>query len=443
MNPFEKLCLNHFSEDITDNFVKTLDSIIYFSQETDPSNISKYFKYTLLCSMDDFDNFEEDFENKYKNIHFLEKHPNKNLFHFELSINIFDFLLIKLVENLKRLYSAHHIKGRLTGRQQQSHSISNLNEQQKHIYDCFDLVKHKISFEDDYSIFRHSFFGQTKICKRSEIFLFVGFHQYLLSAHQLKHQEIFNKFFDLSSIDWNFLLPELSKISFPKQSTLIKTQINSLDSKIFDSIDDSDAFILIKVSSFTSELFVNFAEKNYKILPQTKFVFFNRALQHKHFENILTDKNIHIIKEYLSDIEPDKINKLCVDQVLGQVKNNNLITLFIHLITKIDDQFVFLQLIKYPQLNSNQYKLLSKYELTEDFVCKIISNLKATGQVSKYLTNIFNLLEDKITPSMICNILATDQNLISEIQPIILKLKLNKELHQEKQNLSKNIVKKI
>ncbi len=440
MNPFEKLCLNHFSEDVTENFVKTLDSIIYFSEQTENSNINNYFKYTLLCSMDDFDNFEE----KYKNINFIEKNPNKNLFHFELSINIFDFLLIKLIENLKRLYSAHNTKGRLTGRQQQHQSISNLNEQQKSIYDCFDLIKNKISLIDDYSIFKHSFFGQTKICKRSEIFLFVGFHQYLLESHQIKHQEFFNQFFNLSNIDWNFLLPELSKISFQEQqSSLIKKQINSLDNKIFDSVDESESFNLIKVSSFTSELFLNFAEKNHPITPNIKFILFNRALQHKHIETLVNENTIPIIKNYLSDIESEKINSLCVDKVLGQIKNNNLISLFISLITRIENPFIFLQLIKSTNLNSNQYKLLSKYDLTESFICNIISQLKSTGQVSKYLNNIFTLLDDKITPNIICNILATDQNLISEIQPIILKLKLNKELNPDKNNSLKNKLKKI
>lgn len=441
-NPFVSLCVNHLNQDINENFVKTLETIIFFNKKESNINlINENFNYNI-CIKDNI-GFNLSQLNQFKNIKLIEKSKN-NILNVELNINMFDFLVLKLIENLRRLYSANNTKGKLLEPIYKNKNLTSLINQQNSIYNSLNLLKDNIFLQDEELLYSNSFFGKSKICKRSEVFLFLNFHEFITKDNQITHYQIFNNFFSIKNINWDFLLPELFKISFKEKSNILSEIIKCLNFDILNNYNKKTEEI-IKVSSFTSEVFVNFAEKNQSLNKDTKKLLFIKAITHSYIEDLIEDKHIPIIKNYLSDLDNENISNICIYKLCSNnnIKESNINKLLIQLIIKLDNLFLFSNLLKKDTLNNIELEILTKYEKNENFIYKFLMTNKNSYYINTYLQSIFNLLGDKISTNLISNILSIDKNFISFIEPIVLNKKLDIELTNKESMNKKNKIIKI
>ncbi len=436
MNPFCNLISHNKEKDINESFFNTLEAILHFNAEGSALQINSKTDIEIksnICQDDALTDFFLKLKEDKKLTH-INTFRNQADYKIVQPVHIGEFLILKLIEKFRRLYSAHRNAGKI--HYSNKESIIDLKKQQDYIYNCLSLIKDLISFDQEDHFFNGSFFGQGKICKSADVFFFLSFHENLTKENEDIHTQLFNYFFSYEKINFNFLIDELMKISYPKDKIpFVKKIISNFPSEFFNLVEVKITDNKLKVSSFSVDLFFYFVEHNIQINTKQKILFLNKVLLNRGFVNIKNPDDIFVekLKLYVSDIPKNELNTILLSMMDFSIKDRHSVNkICVELMDNIQSEQVFISV----NSNSNmpiEYKnaILSKFNLTDQQfifnIAKKINNLSPMQSVSLFKT-LFMLVDGKIENNTISNILALNYNLIKDLQPIILKQKLQIDL---------------
>ena len=445
LNPFQNLFIFNASNDINNNFVNTLRMLISFNSEQTSEQINKSIERKIYTTIPKISS-QDEMLNKMKiagYINILEK-TNHSEYYLEIKqkSHIGDFLIFKLIENLRRLYSANRNGSRFYSKIHKNNNIQQLEEQQNLIYESFDLIKDKINFDNSINFFKGSFLGENKACHKADLFFFLGFHENLSKENHEKHINLYKIFFGNYNLDSKFLVDNLINLSYPNHlQSVIKKNISFLTEEFYEElINKFSKRDFVKIGSISLDLFIELANKNINANPDIKTFYFARLLHHKNYfiEKRFSKEEINSLKTYLADCQE------CSNLIIKHLndlsnQNNQFINFCIEIIPNFIDEKILINILRENFPSSLSQKIISKYEFNEQFLFKVCSNITKLNDSNKLLKNLITFFEEKLTTNSLLNILALDVNLIEHLNPIIMNRKLGEELkiNQKTKNLLK------
>lgn len=447
LNPFQNLCVSNGSKDINENFLNTLQTIKEFAGDFIATNINKSIARRVFAKINPLEQHPTYFDEMIRLGQAIEQEntiPTKQngllQIEFKQEAHLGDFLIFKLIENLRRLYSANRNGGDYyyqRTQEQKEYSINSLNEQQRNIYKCFNEIKDYILFDNKINFFKGSFLGQNKTAHKADLFFFLGFHENILPEHEELHIELFNKFFSTQILDINFLQEELLQVSYPqRKQNHIHKLLSLLPDDIFTLIANkiSENHKKIRISSISIDCFFEIAKKKIPIDIDSKKGFILKILANDSFFKTreISQSDIDSFKHYISNIE--NVEEKILETINRSSGASEEFYLFCaKLLDKINCPNLFINILSNKFTHDVQTELINKYDLTnQDFIfnaARIIVNQK--NKNVDLLNKLFSYSEPFIKNETVANIISLDSNLITEIAPIIMKLKLKTNLAEK------------
>lgn len=388
INPYQKISQAAYYGNITKDFVKAVEAINYLSPES-------------------------------HNLPF--EASNKSYSSFA------DFLVEKLAENLKRLYSNKRNKG---GYHNLKADTKTLEEYQDNIYYLFNKILPTIKLSETPVKYDNLFFGNPYLATPETAILFLAFHEHITNKNETEHLTLLNKInlekIDIAKTSKNFssLGTRQAKVDFHKKiiSTLPIKTINH----IIENLQETPT------GTFSALVLLSSIENNISINGDNKATLINLTATKHNNQNLET---------FLFDLFEKTANQ---SEIFFQDTN----------ITKIKEPLFFIQnrlqtffLSKIPPQKTNNPKVFYRhidlitqgkktipleFDITnQEFLIEtasLIKNCKNRFDAMKYfLTNTINCQ----TRETFAHILADNIDIYDRLQPIFLKYKLNENLLDE------------
>ncbi len=434
MNPFQNLFVFNTSNDINCNFLKTLETLISFDDSNIDTLINATIERRVYTKGTNFDMLSNSLKQMQLegSVNFIEKH-NQSEINLEIiqKSHIGDFLIFKLIENLRRLYSANRQGGRAFQRNNQGNNIKELKEQQNLIYDAFDLIKPHIRFDNSINFFKGSFLGEDKACNKADLFFFLSFHENITKENHPRHIQFFKDFFSSYSLNSKLLADNLINLSYPNHlQKEMKVNISLLDDDFYkELLNKFSKKDFMKIGSLALDLFVSLASKNIATEKETKIFYFARLLNNKTYfsEKTFSQNEIESLKNYLSDC--DECTNLIIRNLnTSDNRNNHFVNFCLEVIPSLKDENFLINVLKDNFSETLTKKIISKYDLNDDFILKFCSNILKVNGSHQVLKNLVLKAEEQLSSNALLNIISLDVNLIEHLNSIILKRKLGSQL---------------
>ena len=434
MNPFQNLFVFNASNDINCNFLKTLETLISFDDSNIDSLINATIERKIYTKISNLDTSSDTYKNMKLegSINLIEK-ENQSEANIEITqkSHIGDFLIFKLIENLRRLYSANRHGGKNFSKNNQGNNIEELKEQQNLIYDAFYLIKPHIRFDNSINFFKGSFLGEDKACNKADLFFFLSFHENITKENHPRHIQLFKDFFSSYSLNSKLLADNLINLSYPNHlQKEMKVNISLLDDDFYkELLQKFSKKDFMKIGSLALDLFVNLSTKNIATEKEVKIFYFARLLNNKTYfsEKTFSQSEIEALKNYLSECE-ECTNLIIRNLNTSDNRNNHFVNFCLEVIPSLKDENFLMSVLKDNFSETLTKKIISKYDLNDDFILKFCSNILKVNGSHQVLKNLVLKAEEQLSSNALLNIISLDVNLIEYLNSIILKRKLGSQL---------------
>lgn len=474
-NPFITLCQTSAHKNIDSNFVETLQALMFFNEQNLSEKINERYEVKMLVEIDDntknskwlqeklehknaelvknqdIERFADSLAKSFNTYHSLSysryfdrKISTNDTFEVKEDIHIGEFLLNKLSENFRRLYSAHR-KGGVTPRSLGS-NITNLQEQQKNIYECLELISPNIEFGNEPRIFNNIFFGKVRHCTDAQAFFYLSLHEHLLPDCENKHKQIMLNNFSLDDVD-PIIVKEIDRLSYPQEKSKF---INEIIQMLPDDFFKEMALYLtdrsIVTGTFMADSFLHCAKNNIEITKEHKAIFLSGLLsQYSHWGKQPASMARDIAKqisEYIKDVPLNKIVSANLSPLL--VHKNCAIDLCLLLSEKLTEPDLFLSSLNTNVEPNQKAAIFSKYDFSDQEMLMTIANkISNSGAKKEKMQEFVSIVGDYLENRTIANILALDHSYIEIIKPLYLTRKFQHELtpsaEDQKQNQRKTL----
>ncbi len=434
MNPFQNLFVFNASNDINTNFLKTLETLISFDNSNIDQLINTPIKRKIYTKISNLDVSSNTFKNMKLegSINLLER-ENQSEATIEIiqKSHIGDFLIFKLIENLRRLYSAHRHGGRVFSKNNQGNNIEELKEQQNLIYDAFNIIKPYIKFDNSINFFKGSFLGEDKACNKADLFFFLSFHENIIKENHPRHIQLFKDFFSSYSLNSKLLADNLINLSYPNHlQQEMKTSITLLDDNFYrELLNKFSKKDFMKIGSLALDLFVSLSTKNIAAEKEVKTFYFARLLNNKTYfsEKTFLPNEITSLKNYLSDCE-ECTNLIIRNLNTADNRSNYFINFCLEVIPSLKDENFLINVLKDNFPETLTKKIISKYDFNDDFILRFCTNTLKINGSHQILKNLVIQADEQLSSNALLNIISLDVNLIEQLNSIILKRKLGNQL---------------
>ncbi len=446
-NPFQNLFVFNASNDINQNFLKTLETLISFNKENVNHLINIPIErkiYTKFSSFDHSDKIFKQLQSEGKiNIKESTQESEPTIEIIQTS-HIGDFLIFKLIENLRRLYSANKQAGKTFPKFNKGTSIEELTLQQSLIYDAFQLIKPHIKFDNSLNFFKGSFLGEDKYCNKSDLFFFLSFHENLTTENHEKHLSLFKEFFSEYSLDDKLLVDNLITLSYPNLAQKeMKSNIALLSDSFYEElIQKFSKKDFLKIGALSLDLFIEMAIRKIAAPSEVKTFYFSRLLNNKNYfsEKNFSNAEIEALSDYLADSH-ECTNLITRNLNSTDNRNNYFVNFCLEIIPALKDEPFLINVLRENFSPGLTQKIIAKYDLSDEFVFNFCSGVLKINGSHQILKNLVLFADDRLSSNSLLNILALDVNLIEHLNSIILKRQLGNELfvNENRKNLVKNI----
>ncbi len=446
-NPFQNLFVFNASNDINDNFFKTLETLISFNKENICHSINAPIErkiYTKFSTFDHSDKLLKQMLSEGK-INILEKPEDKDpTLEIIQTSHIGDFLIFKLIENLRRLYSASKQIGNNFSKFNKGNNVEDLTSQQNLIYKCFLLIKPYVEFDNSLNFFKGSFFGEDKYCHKADLFFFLGFHENITKENHKNHLELFKYFFSPQQLDEKFLVDNLINLSYPNLSqNEMKANITLLSDSFYQElVNKFSKRDFMKIGSLSLDLFIEMANRKIESPIEVKTFYFSRLLNNKNYfsEKTFSDEEIRSLKDYLSDSH-ECTNLIIRNLNSADTRNNYFVNFCLEIIPALKDEPFLINVLRENFSPNLTKKIISKYDLNDEFIFNFASNVLKLNGSHQILKNLVLFADEQLSSNSLLNIISLDVNLIEHLNSLILKRQLSDELNvnQNHKVVTKNI----
>jgi hypothetical protein len=469
-NPFVTLCKTSSEKNIDNNFVQTLDAMLFLNSKDIHTKINEKFNYELLINVDkkldrtpwlqekianetamkiEENTYEDDI--KYTGFHLSQpnaiykhqqKYPNvfnKDTYNIQENIHIGSFLVNKLSENFRRLYSANKNGGRVP--KELGSTLASLKEQQTNIYKSLKLISPYIKFDNELRTFENIFFGKVRHCSEAQAFYYLAMHEYLQPENEITHKELFNKNFHVADIN-SAIIQDVASLSYPsKKNDFIQGMIELMPKSFFEEMNIYLTSQYRANGSFMAGCFMYCVENNIPLSPEAKlFILKNLLEQHSHWGKLpveMAQPLLQKIEAYISDVPLDCAKLQLINP--GLIYKNCAATMSILLTNKLSDPDIFC-----ASLNSNvepqqQAVVFSKFDFSnQELIFKIARkiNSNSTSYKKEKMPQFISIIGDYMENETLANILALDTSYIEFVQPLYMAKRLENELSQDNSQLN-------
>lgn len=465
-NPFYLLAQSSEKKDIDSKFVQTLEAMLFLHEDSVHLINSRYAK-DIKVSFDYShgtpewlyekkknnlaqETFEDDFsysddslgtslgqllKNK---LQIQSKQNTKKAEHYIVKeeFNFGEFLLNKLSQNLRRIYSAHRNKGQSKyGASYVSSSntpLEQLNEQQNNIYKCFELISPHLKFDDTIRVFDRLFMGVSKNCTDATAFFYMALHEHLLAENEQRHLNIFKQCFDLKNVEPS-IVKDIKNLNYPlNKQKFIQSSLKMLPDDFYISLNFEECShgkgaIIVDILSHC-------AQQNVPLDKKSKLSLLSSALNPNGFLNkqpAPVGKKLALnIADYLKDVEHKEI---CSRAIAPEhVHKRASCELALELTPQLNMSALAVRALTVKCEPLQQQAILSRYDFSnQEIVLNIAKTItsQVSGEIRKitirdFVSHVSNELEN----STLGSILALDSDYIEVLKPIYMNRKLNKQL---------------
>ncbi len=430
-NPISALCLNSENKDIDNTFVEALEAIIFLSR----NNLNEYINSEHEClilvkSNQKIENTEwfrkivlsknnaKDFRNSYQ-----------RQFKYEEKYHIGDFLIRKLSQNLRRLYSAHRNGGAFS--KPLSNNIPCLKEQQKQIYVALELVLQHLNLNSKRKVFDNIFLGKTRLLNSREALFYLSTHEHIFAENEQIHLNILNK---MNSIDISTdTLEDLAIISYPKsKEPFVQKIINHLPDNFFTTTTLKVQENPLIGGDFLTDILIKCLESNISSNIGEKTAIVKNILNNKGKIQKPLDQSEEVTQKMKTIVNNLGYDEEFLQVIIKTVENPNCATLIaLNFLDKIDNHHLFYWIINSETHHPIHNQILEKYDLSDQnlllLTCEKIFTL-GSEQKKGAMKNFMGLFGDKLTDETLAQIIASDFILFEDLKPFFLSRKINSNL---------------
>lgn len=473
-NPFVTLCKTSVEKNIDNNFVQTLDALIFLNGKEVCTKINEKFEIELLVNVDkridknpwlqekvtnntavkiEEHIYDSEDDIKYTSFklsqpHAVYKHQqkypnsfNKDTYSLQENIHIGSFLINKLSENFRRLYSAHKNGGNVP--KSLGSTVDSLKEQQNNIYKALEIISPYIKFDNELRTFENIFFGKVRHCSEAQAFYYLAMHEYLQPENEDIHKKLFVQNFNLTDINPT-IIQDVASLSYPKnKNQFIKGMIELLPKEFFEEMNIYLTSQYRANGSFMADCFIHCVDNDIQLSSKAKlFILKNLLDSYSHWgkqpvemAQILVNK----IKDYISDVSLELSHSNLINPSL--VHKNCATTMCILLVDKLSDVNIFLASFNQNVEPQQQASVFSKFDFSDqELLLKIARQINGSSvtykkeKMPQFVSVVGNYMENET----LANILALDSSFIEFIQPLYMTKRLEIELAQNDSNFESN-----
>jgi hypothetical protein len=465
-NPFVTLCQTSAEKNIDNNFVQTLDALLFLNGKDVVAKINEKFKFELLVNVDkridknpwlqekiandtavkiEENNYDSEDNIKYAGLQLAQpqavykhqqKYPNsfnKDTYNIQEEIHIGSFLINKLSENFRRVYSAHKNGGNVP--KILGSTIDSLKEQQKNIYKALEIISPYISFDSKPRTFENIFFGKVRHCSEAQAFYYLAMHEYLQPENEELHKKLFAKNFNVADIN-PAIIQDVASLSYPKtKNKFIKSMIELLPKEFFEEMNIYLTSQYRANGSFMADGFMYCLDNNIQLSSEAKlFILKNLLDSYSHWGKQpveMAQPLVNKIKDYISDVKLEFSHSNLINPSL--VHKNCATTMCILLVDKLYDASIFLSSFNQNVEPQQQASVFSKFDFSDqELLLKIARQINSNSATYKKekMPKFISVVSNYMANETLANILALDSSFIEFIQPLYMTKRLESELAQ-------------
>lgn len=463
-NPFVTLCRTSAEKNIDNNFVQTLDAMIFLNGKDLAFKINEKFEVDFLINVDkkvdknpwlrekidsetavkiEESNYDADDDIKYTGFKLAQpaaiykhqqKYPNafnKDTYSIQEQIHIGSFLINKLSENFRRLYSANKNGGRVP--KQYGSSIDSLKEQQKNIYKSLELISPYINFGNELRTFENIFFGKVRNCSEAQAFYYLAMHEYLQPENEASHKNLFTQNFNVTDINPT-IIQDVASLSYPQsKSKFIGEMIEMLPKQFFEEMNLYLTSQYRANGSFMADCFMHCIKHDIQLSSEAKtFILKNLLDSYSHWGKLpveMAQPLVNKIKDYVSDISLNFSRANLINPSL--IHKNCATTMCILLTEKLKEPEIFLASFNSNVEPQQQASVFSKFDFSDqNLLLRIADRINSNSASYKkekmplFISVVGNYMENET----LANVLAFDSSFIEFIQPLYMNKRLQSEL---------------
>ena len=458
LNVWTTFALNHIYKDINSDALKTLDALMFLSP---PDKMT--FKESFLFSLD-------------IGLDVISEGRSPVKIQKETNYNFSDFLVLKLIENFRRVYAIesnlnkenksllyknrgfdldssqlidHKINPSKIGSlsDNKKNDLNNLEQQQKNIYSTIDKLKNCLHFKDNLTVYPKAIIGKNYETTIFEMCCYLGVHQSLKSENVHIHKsfvEAMNSSFSISNININNI-QLFNKLYYPYERRLF-VQMYMDKIPALKLVENHLSFNVDKPSDFYKITLID-------LLGQKKSV---NLLNEQKIE-LLVDLFIHSFFKYFSPSEKtkfeEKIDNLFSDidyevlfrkQVMSPSRASSLEYKFvIKRVKSFFDEQLFLKSFCKNLSTADKEQLIGLFDLDDQNLLKrVVDILAEKSNGSQQLAEVLPYFSC-INKEAIAYIVAKNSDFFPVVQPYYLMEKLTPVLNYKNGNDIINTPKKI
>jgi hypothetical protein len=450
-NPFIILSQSSEKKNIDKSFVQALQALLFLNKNNLDTLLSEKYNTEITFDID---------QNALKTKWFTEKLTNKEIsplssesnnydpfmsrhnsfrtvvpkgrYKSKQGFNIGEFLVSKLSENFRRLYSANRSGGKMP--RELGVTPEALLEQQKFIYESLEIIGEHFKFDSEKRIFKNIFFGNSRFLNSSQAFFYLSLHEHLSPDNEDAHLRLLKKSFKIEDIDPS-VIKETININYPPQKSAFVNKFISHFSE--DFFKDIGAYLQKNTNggSLICDIFLHCAKNNIEIPYEQKFVILKSILNPGSYlfqqpEN-RAESIAKVIKLYIPELNKN-LNSITSSPILSGLTQQNCASKISLLITdKLTNPEILWQSMN-PNVSTHvQSLILGKYDLSDQSIyidiSKKIINLPPSLKNNKMI-QFLDKFSSHIKNETMGIIIAMDFTLMDIIQPLYISRKLNQEL---------------
>lgn len=473
-NPFVTLCKTSAEKNIDKNFVQTLDALLFLNGKDIHTKINEKFEVELLVNIDKKTDkspwlqekianktavkieehiYDDEDDIKYTGFKLAQpnaiykhqqKYPNsfnKDTYNLQEHIHIGSFLINKLSENFRRLYSANKNGGKVP--KSLGSNMDALKEQQNNIYKCLELISPYVKFGNEPRTFENIFFGKVRNCSEAQAFYYLAMHEYLLPGNEDIHKKLFIQNLNVTDINPS-IIQDVASLSYPNsKGQFIRGMIDILPKSFFEEMNIYLTSQYRANGSFMADCFMHCVENNIQLSNEAKLFILNNLLDsHSHWGKQpveMAQPLVNKIKDYISDISLNFSGKNLINPCW--VHQNCATTMCILLTDKLVDPEIFLACFNMNVEPQQQATIFSKFDFSDqELLLKIARRIDANStsykneRMPKFISVVGNHMENET----LANVLALDSSFIEFIQPLYMTKRLEYELAPNDSQLESN-----
>jgi hypothetical protein len=462
-NPFVILCRTSATKNIDSNFVKTLEAMMFLNGKNIDSTINECYEVELLINVDrdmekskwfqeklakqtatkvEHSPYDDDYQGfrmsqpsaLYNHLQSRSVGFDKEVYNIKEEIHIGSFLINRLSENFRRLYSANKNGGNVP--KDLGSSIEILKEQQRNIYKSLELVAPHIKFSSETRTFNSIFFGKVRHCTESQAFFYLAMHEYLQPENESIHKKIFSTCFNIEDINPS-IIKDVAMLSYPlKKSKFISSFIEDLPEQFFKEM----SLYLVDKSrvngSFMADAFMHCVKNNIVLPTEQKGIILKSLLDsHSAWGKMPVEMAGAIaneIKDYISDVPLDFIKAGLI--IPNNINKNCATNVCLHLVDKLTDPDLFWAALNDHIEPQQQTTLFAKFDFSDqENLLKIARKISSGSEYNKKekMPIFIRIVGDYMENETIAHILALDCSFIEFIQPLYMTKRLDSELKKD------------